>query len=276
MKFPTSVHADGWARHLDTTPSAGPTRHASRPGARVDALAPWAGEPAQPERVSALTAAPAPQQTRPTAWWMAVGAGAVALAGLALWDLRDLGHPGMAPVSPAVISGTVQPDPVLAAAAPSAEPAAEPVPAAVAAEPAAEGPTLRTATPRAEPVARAAPRTPALQLPPAAELPLEVPPTAAGPVAVASPVEAAAQPIAEDSGITAQVRSALAADATLAPLPIAVSTHEGVVRLEGQAPDATTREHAAVVAASAAGVRAVDNRLTLPPLAELSLSPARS
>jgi len=40
-----------------------------------------------------------------------------------------------------------------------------------------------------------------------------------------------------------------------------------VVRLEGQAPDATTREHAAVVAASAAGVRAVDNRLTLPPAA---------
>ncbi len=46
---------------------------------------------------------------------------------------------------------------------------------------------------------------------------------------------------------------------------IAVSTDHGVVKLEGQAPDAPTRARATVVAASAAGVKAVDNRLTLPP-----------
>jgi osmotically-inducible protein OsmY len=61
------------------------------------------------------------------------------------------------------------------------------------------------------------------------------------------------------------VRLALSADSTLAAVPIAVTTDQGVVKLEGQAPDAPTRERATVVAASAAGVKAVDNRLTLPP-----------
>jgi len=114
--------------------------------------------------------------------------------------------------------------------------------------------------------------------------PITLPPTAAGPAptvtpapgtpepAVANstspgtpPLAQAATPTPEDSGITVKVRSALAADATLAAVPIAVSTDHGVVKLEGQAPDAPTRERATVVAASAAGVKSVDNRLTLPP-----------
>ncbi|RZL32585.1 MAG: BON domain-containing protein [Rubrivivax sp.] len=78
------------------------------------------------------------------------------------------------------------------------------------------------------------------------------------------PLAQAAAPVPEDSGITVKVRSALAADSTLAAVPIAVSTDHGVVRLEGQAPDAPTRERATVVASSTAGVKSVDNRLTVP------------
>lgn len=89
------------------------------------------------------------------------------------------------------------------------------------------------------------------------------------------PLAQAATPTPEDSGITVQVRSALAADATLAAVPIAVSTDHGVVKLEGQAPDAPTRERATVIASSAAGVKAVDNRLTLPPTT-VSQAPASS
>ena len=88
------------------------------------------------------------------------------------------------------------------------------------------------------------------------------------------PLAQATQPVAEDSGITLKVRSALLADATLAAVPISVSTDHGVVKLEGQAPDAPTRERATVVASSALGVKAVDNRLTLPPAPMVSQAPS--
>lgn len=77
----------------------------------------------------------------------------------------------------------------------------------------------------------------------------------------------------EDAGITQQVRVALASEATLAGVPIAVSTDHGVVKLEGQAPDAQARARATVVAASTSGVKAVDNRLTLPPSPVVSQAP---
>ena len=73
----------------------------------------------------------------------------------------------------------------------------------------------------------------------------------------------------EDSGITVKVKMALSADAQLSAAPIVVSTDHGVVKLEGQAPDAQAREHATVIAANTVGVKAVDNRLTLPPVASL-------
>ena len=139
-----------------------------------------------------------------------------------------------------------------------------------------------------------APAEPSLAIQPGTA-PLMPPPTAAGPgtvmppvaTALPSTVEAAASaaspvtpplaqaalPLAEDASITVQVRSALASDATLAAVPIAVSTAQGVVKLEGQAPDAPTRERATVVASSAAGVKAVDNRLTLAPTPLLSQAP---
>jgi hypothetical protein len=85
---------------------------------------------------------------------------------------------------------------------------------------------------------------------------------AAAPLAQAQPQ---VLPQAEDSGITAKVRLALAADATLSAVPILVSTDHGVVKLEGQVPDSQTRDHATFVASSPAGVKAIDNRLTLPP-----------
>lgn len=93
--------------------------------------------------------------------------------------------------------------------------------------------------------------------------------TGSPPLAQAQPLTAQpqqpAQPAPEDSGITAKVRMALAADPTLSAVPIAVSTDHGVVKLEGQAPDAQTRERATFVVAGTSGVKAIDNRLTLPP-----------
>jgi BON domain len=93
------------------------------------------------------------------------------------------------------------------------------------------------------------------------------------------PVRAAAEPVravsfdrapslaGADAGITAAVRAALAADPTLAALPIAVNTQDGVVTLSGPAPDEPTRERAAVVAGAPEGVRGVDNRLLVLPAA---------
>lgn len=203
-----------------------------------------------------------------------------------------------APVEPAAPVVTAPAEP---AALPAPKPAAESRQVAQAPTPAARPDLVVRASP-ANPAPTAAAPTPYLQprttiaAAPAAEpqpltvtpgtAPITVPPTSAGPVAAVTPPPVAAdaaasatavgtpplaqaqpapQPAPEDSGITVQVRNALAADSTLAAVPIAVSTDHGVVKLEGQAPDAPTRERATVVAASATGVKAVDNRLTLPP-----------
>lgn len=68
-----------------------------------------------------------------------------------------------------------------------------------------------------------------------------------------------------DTGITAAVKTALAADPALSALKVEVNTREGVVRLEGPAPDAKSRERAGVLAAAPDGVREVDNRLVVAP-----------
>ena len=164
---------------------------------------------------------------------------------------------------------------------------AKPADKAVAAAPAA-APVIRTLTPQPEVLAQVTPpavmptpaMTPAPTVVPAASAvtaPLTAPP-ATPPVATAPgvpPVVAqqapaptpAATPDPMDASITLQVRQALAADAALATVPIAVTTDHGVVKLEGQAPDAEVRQRATVVAANTTGVKAVDNRLTLPPVA---------
>ncbi|NCT83799.1 MAG: BON domain-containing protein, partial [Comamonadaceae bacterium] len=129
-------------------------------------------------------------------------------------------------------------------------------------------PAVKAPTPGPEALAQARPREPALQpLAPPVVTPEQAPPQAAPVVPPVAQQTPPAAPDAEDGGITVQVRLALAADATLAAVPIAVSTEHGVVRLEGQAPDAQVRERATLVAAATTGVKAVDNRLTLPPLA---------
>jgi hypothetical protein len=164
---------------------------------------------------------------------------------------------------------------VAAAAQPSYEP-----PAVVRAAP---EPVLRERLPEPQTLAQATPpvvtppepqsTTPApvvtppeqVALTPTVVPPVETPATPVQPPVVAQaepqPQPATANP--EDAGITQQVRVALASDATLVGLPIVVSTQQGVVKLEGQAPDTPTRERATVVASSTSGVKAVDNRLTV-------------
>lgn len=364
MKFPKSLHADGWANHIDTTPSDRPAVKATGVGARLPGAKPASITPSlsttpplQAQAATVGTAAPRvapavhaqpraaalpPQRAKATtAGWIAAGAGAAVIAGVAIWAMNR--HVETSAVPPAVIGSAEAPmqvadatpvepapaedrDSVATADTPApTEPAAErlgpPVttvkPASEAARPVARAPVP---APRPDLVERANPRTAALQPlqppvtvaaapaavepPPVASAqpgtaPLTLPPTAAGPApvlpqaetppvatatpeaaasAVATPVtppvaQAPAVPSPEDSGITMTVRSALAADATLAAVPIAVSTDHGVVKLEGQAPDAPTRQRATVVAASAAGVKAVDNRLTLPPATVVGQGP---
>lgn len=67
-----------------------------------------------------------------------------------------------------------------------------------------------------------------------------------------------------DAAISAKIKAALAADPALSASRIIVTTDNGVVRLEGPAPDANARQRATVLASARDGVRGVDNRLVLP------------
>lgn len=66
-----------------------------------------------------------------------------------------------------------------------------------------------------------------------------------------------------DARITGAVKGALATDPALSALRIDVTTENGVVRLEGPAPDVEARERASVLASAPDGVVGVDNRLTV-------------
>lgn len=68
-----------------------------------------------------------------------------------------------------------------------------------------------------------------------------------------------------DSGITAAVKTALAADPALSALKIAVKTQDGVVRLDGPAPTEKARERAVVLAMAPTGVKHVENHLVVVP-----------
>ncbi len=68
----------------------------------------------------------------------------------------------------------------------------------------------------------------------------------------------------DDAGINAKVKAALAVDPALSASRIDVRTDNGVVRLDGPAPDAAAKERATVLAKAPQGVRGVDNRLALP------------
>jgi hypothetical protein len=68
----------------------------------------------------------------------------------------------------------------------------------------------------------------------------------------------------DDTGISLKVKTALAADPALSASRIDVTTTNGVVRLEGPAPDSAAKARATVLAGAPQGVRGVDNRLALP------------
>jgi len=341
MKFPKSIHAEGWADHIDTTPGTlsdthkPAASHAGLPmrGAKLPASAIHLNEPEVSPSLSTTppvtprmastdarpqqrAAALPPQRQNQLSWMIAAGAGAAVIAAVAVWSMN---RPSEAPVPPAVIS-SAEPPTQVAAVTPEPPPAADrddttaaapaTTPEAVAPAPTRPAPSLTTVKPAAEAravaqanvpaprpdlVLRANPRSAALEPLPSQQpptpvatapvepplaiqpgtAPLTLPPTAAGSTSPGTPPLAQAPlPAPEDAGITVQVRSALASDSTLAAVPIAVSTDHGVVKLEGQAPDAPTRERATVVASSAAGVKAVDNRLTLPPTTVVSQAPS--
>lgn len=352
MKFPKSLHAEGWANHLETTKpehlppglkSTAPTRPAMRaelprtasmatPGVTPQPIPSITPQPTPSVAASGFSAAPAPlhASARPAAtaprsgvnpWLIGAGVGA-ALIGLAVAVSRNLApSEPSAPPTTVVGQASTSPEdaqlrneppsagpatPVPEAPAPAAEPPAVTTPApaatpepprAVAAAPAeAKGPApalIRAAptspasrlTPPPEALAQATPRESALVpvapvVPPApanpapATPPAAVPPETVPPVAQAQPQPPTPAVNPEDAGITQNVRVALASDATLAGVPIVVSTDHGVVKLEGQAPDAQSRERATVVAAGTSGVKAVDNRLTLPPVATVGQAPS--
>jgi hypothetical protein len=339
MKFPKSLHADGWSSHIDTTksdkPSAAAKPMGAKPALRDEPLRMTPAQAAprvEPHGFSAAAPAPftASAGTGRTAapstaarsginpWLLGAGVCA-ALIGLAVTMSRTL-SPSEPSTPPAAVlsqatpspedaqlqaepssAGPVTPAPAVepaqapvAAPPPAAEPAVKAAPSKMAEAPAPSLPVVRgdpAHTPRTlaqaapapvresalQPLAPVAPAavTPPVQAtpapapaplaPPAAVPPATVPPATVPPVAQAEPQPPVVNP--EDTNITVNVRTALAADATLAVVPIAVSTDHGVVKLEGQAPDASTRERATVVAAATNGVKAVDNRLTLPPVA---------
>ncbi|CAM3716131.1 BON domain-containing protein [Roseateles saccharophilus] len=300
MKFPKSVHAEGWLDHIE---AAAPDQQATAPARADNRTRPDDRLGVSVPEVAGEAVAIAAVQSRPTVspWLIGAGAGA-ALIVLAVSMSRNL-LPTDEPALPPTVTGQVQPaapspaspeDAQLAAAPAAAGPAApgpdeaQPAPAmapaaqpalSVAAAPVAKA-TKATATETPKPAGLPAARTPN----PASETLAQAAPAPAMPLESAQPVQPAATPTPsapalaqapaepEDSGITAKVRMALATDAVLAAVPIAVSTEHGVVKLEGQAPDAQARERATVVAAATLGVKGVDNRLTLPPVASLGLA----
>jgi osmotically-inducible protein OsmY len=80
----------------------------------------------------------------------------------------------------------------------------------------------------------------------------------------------------DDAGITASVKTALAADPAPSAYKIDVSRHGGEVMPTGPAPDAKDSERAAVLAAAPHAVRSVDNRLVVAPMPSSSAASVAS
>ncbi|MET0519236.1 MAG: BON domain-containing protein [Burkholderiaceae bacterium] len=68
----------------------------------------------------------------------------------------------------------------------------------------------------------------------------------------------------QDAAITASIRAEFASDPALSRINIQVQTREGLVSLNGAAPDAATRDHATRLAATVKNVLSVDNHMSLP------------
>jgi hypothetical protein len=313
MKFPSSIHAEGWYDHFEAAPGGQPSRRSNR--VRPDTPLRDASAPAANSPVAADTRGASASGRRPSAGLMlGLSVGAAVLAGGAAALLRSGGDTPPETVA-AAASGQVAPQPATPqpaaptelnaqAALDSAPPAAGPLaaaPAEVKPEPRPEpklearpaAPKLaaapepkvsgknQTQTPTEAVVGRLMPmpQVSAEPMPLETSRPVAVAPTPAipAPVADASAASAAravtapapvAMAAADDAGISANVKAALATDPALGPAlvvaRILVSTDHGIVKLEGQAPDAASRERATVLASATNGVRGVDNRLALP------------
>ncbi|RZL35599.1 MAG: hypothetical protein EOP35_13180, partial [Rubrivivax sp.] len=148
MKFPKSMHAEGWANHIDTTPGTGEARTVkagaghSLPGARpltggvrsdAPRVAPSLSTPAATPRIDPIPTASRPQGEavmRPSRgdqqmpWMVAAAGGAAIIGGLAFWAMN---RPSDAPVTPpAIVTGsTTEPQAVVAAATPEPAPQAD-------------------------------------------------------------------------------------------------------------------------------------------------------
>ena len=68
---------------------------------------------------------------------------------------------------------------------------------------------------------------------------------------------------ASDAAITASVNAGLASDANLSVLKINVDTKDGVVTLNGQAPNAAAKDRASTIAKDVGGVKSVSNQLEI-------------
>lgn len=79
----------------------------------------------------------------------------------------------------------------------------------------------------------------------------------------AAPERAATPAEDPDLKLASQVKSSLAADPDLSAMKIDVHSRDGEVTLVGRAPDPAARERAGQLARSVAGVRTVENLLTL-------------
>ena len=66
-----------------------------------------------------------------------------------------------------------------------------------------------------------------------------------------------------DTQLAAQVQSSLSSDPDLTAMKIDVHSQDGAVTLVGRAPDPAARDRAGQLARSVAGVKSVDNLLTL-------------
>lgn len=79
----------------------------------------------------------------------------------------------------------------------------------------------------------------------------------------ASAAMAKAGDMLDDAGITASVKTDLAKDSELSALAINVDTKNGVVTLNGPAPNEAAKARAETIAKAAKGVKSVDNKLVV-------------
>ncbi|MFD1709654.1 BON domain-containing protein [Ottowia sp. GY511] len=81
--------------------------------------------------------------------------------------------------------------------------------------------------------------------------------------ASASAAAGAVAAVMDDAGITASVKTDLAKDPDLSALAINVDTKDGVVTLNGPAPNAAAKDRAETIAKGVKGVKSVSNNLAV-------------